>query len=87
MLIVRLDIQLSTEGTFRTLRTRNTRGTRSTKGRVEATARYTSHMENGGNEQNECFHDVRHVRKLPRTTKRYGFIFVEQKTLIPFCAW
>ena len=69
--------------------TRNTRGTRSTKAKVEATARYASHMENGGNEQNGCFHDVRYVRKPPGpgTTKLYGFIFDQQKTLIPFCAW
>ena len=73
--------------TLRTRNTRNTRGTRSTKAKVEATARYASHMENGGNEQNGCFHDVRHVRKPPGTKKLYGFIFDEQKTLIPSCAW
>ena len=44
-------------------------------------------MENGGNEQNGCFHDFRHVREPPGTTKLYGFIFDEQKSLIPFCAW
>ena len=73
--------------TLRTRNTRNTHGTRSTKVKVEATAQYASHMKNGGNVQNGCFHDVWHVRKPPGTSKLYGFIFDEQKQFIPFCAW
>ena len=50
-------------------------------------ARYGSHMENVGNEQNGCFNDGRQVRKPPGTTKLYRFFLDEQKRLIPFGAW